>query len=47
MKKSKQVEVKFSTEELEKVKRKADSVGMKISTFIRFVSLSAKIEVSS
>lgn len=41
-----QVQVKFSKEELERVKRKADEKGIPISTYLRFVALVSQIEVT-
>lgn len=43
MKKNQEVRVKYSTEEYLKVKRKAELLGMPISTFVRTISLLADI----
>jgi len=42
-----EVRVKLSKEELDKLKRKAQLMGLKPSTFMRMISLSAKIEVEA
>jgi predicted DNA binding CopG/RHH family protein len=39
MKKNKEVSIRYSTEEYQKVKRKSDKLGMPVSTFIRTISL--------
>lgn len=43
MKKNHELRVKVSQEELEKLKGKADKLGLKVSTFLRLVGLSATI----
>lgn len=43
MKKNCEVRVKLSTEELEKIKHKADKLGMTISGFLRMLGLNADI----
>lgn len=42
-----QLEVKLTTEELEKIKGKAELLGVKPSVYLRMIGLSAKIEVES
>ena len=37
--------IRFSKEEMMKVKSKALSIGMTVSSFIRFISTSAKIKL--
>lgn len=44
MKKNHEIRVKFSEEELNKVKAKAIELGMPVSTFIRFICLIADID---
>ena len=44
-KKNYELRVKLSKEELEKLKRKSARLGMKPSTFLRLVGLSANISV--
>lgn len=39
------ISVRCKPEEYEKIKAKAESYGMELSTYVRFVSLHAKIEV--
>lgn len=41
MKKNHEVRVKFSMEELERVKQKAEELGMPVSTYLRFLGLSS------
>jgi predicted DNA binding CopG/RHH family protein len=46
MKRNHQVPVKLSKEELETIERKAVAMGMPISSFMRFISLKANVEVT-
>jgi len=39
-----EIRVKFKKEELEKIKSKAETMGLPVSTFIRFICLSANID---
>jgi len=47
MARNRQIEIKVSKEEYEKLKNKSNSLGMNISSFLRFVGLSSKIEIST
>lgn len=47
MKKNREVRVKYSEEEYQKVLRKAQGLGQPISSFIRMVSLLANIETTN
>lgn len=47
MKKNNIIEIRVSSEELAKLKQKASLTGMPLSSYIRFISLSAKIEINS
>jgi predicted DNA binding CopG/RHH family protein len=44
MKKNHEVTIRYSKEELERVKRKAEELGMPVSSFIRVISLLANIQ---
>jgi len=44
MKKNHEVTIRYSVEELEKVKRKAEQLGMPVSSFVRTISLIANIQ---
>lgn len=45
MKRNHQIVIKLSLEELQKLKQKAELLGMTISAYLRFISLSAKIDI--
>lgn len=45
MAKNHDVRVRLSDEELQKIKRKAEELGMQVSSFLRFVALKSKVEV--
>ncbi len=47
MKKNHKIPVRYSEEELNKVRKKAEALGMPVSSFIRLVSLSANISSES
>jgi len=42
MKKNKEIKVRVSSEEFERIKNKAEFLGVPISTFIRLVALAVK-----
>lgn len=46
MGKNKEVRIKYSSEEYEKVKRKAVELGMPVSSFVRTISLLANIHTT-
>lgn len=43
--KNHELRIKCSKEQLEKIKKKAELLGMSVSDFVRFVSLQSRIEV--
>ena len=43
--KNHELKVKYGKEEREKLQKKADSLGLKISTYIRMVSLNANFNI--
>lgn len=45
MPKNHELKVKYGKEEREKLQKKADSLGLKISTYIRMVSLNANFNI--
>ncbi len=47
MARNKQIEIKVSLEEHERLKSKAEYFGMNISSYLRFIGLNAKIEITS
>lgn len=46
MKKNREIRVKVSSEELEKIKTKSQKVGMTISGFCRYLALNSTLNVS-
>jgi len=46
MKRNKDISIRYSTEEYEKVKAKAQALGMPISSFIRTLSLISNISTT-
>lgn len=47
MKKNHTIEIRLSQEELDKLKKKAELMGLPVSAFIRMIALKSKIEVKS
>ena len=47
MQKNHEITIKVSKEELEKIKRKADRLCMPVSVFLRFLGLTANINVKT
>jgi len=47
VKKNHELRIKVSSEQLLKIKQKAETIGMSVSDFIRFVSLESKINVEA
>lgn len=45
MARNKEIRIKLSTAELENISSKANMLGMPISTFMRFISLKASLEL--
>lgn len=41
-----EIRVKLSNDELERIKRKAEAVGMKLSTYLRYLGLNTQIKVT-
>jgi len=44
MGKNNEVTIKYSDEEKEKVRKKAEELSMPLSTYIRFISLNARVK---
>ena len=42
-----EIRIKVSEEEMEKIKRKAQEVGMGVSSFLRFLAVKSKINVET
>ena len=47
MPKNHDIKIRLSEEELQKIKTKSKELGMSISSFMRFISLKAKVEVTN
>ena len=45
MKKNHEIRIKVSVEELELIKRKADSVGMTMAAFLKFIAKNSTLKV--
>lgn len=45
MKRNHEIRVRLSAEELDKIKKKAESCGMNISSYLRFLGLRIKQEI--
>jgi predicted DNA binding CopG/RHH family protein len=45
MTKNHDIRVRYSSEELTKLKKKAELLGMAVSSFVRFISLKAEVKV--
>lgn len=46
MKKNHEIRVKLSEEEYDKIKKKAESAGLKLSAFLRYLGLNTVIKVT-